>query len=118
MARAFREGVEEKKKMKMTIRQRFWKPMRKFESLTSRATQIRQSMGPIVDVPALVRIEDEHWVFERIDEATLQHLTHRLVLHSEEGETTLGVTADFETALQVAKCMAEQQQKVVMIRSL
>ena len=75
-------------------------------------------MGPLVDVPALVRIEDEKWVFERIDEDVLHQLTHRLVLHEEEGARTIGATINLASAMHVAKCMAEQEQKIVLIRPM
>lgn len=75
-------------------------------------------MGPLVEVPALVRIEDEHWIFERIDESTLDRLSHRLILADENGEQTLGVTENLQIALQVAKRMAEVEQRVVMIQPL
>ena len=75
-------------------------------------------MGPLTEVPALVRIENEHWIFERIEASTLQELTHRLVLQTTEGEEVLGVTEDLSTALEVARCMAENDQKVVLIQAL
>lgn len=75
-------------------------------------------MGPLVEVPALVRIEDEHWIFERIDESTLNRLSHRLILADENGEQILGVTENLQIALQVAKRMAEVEQRVVMIQPL
>ncbi len=75
-------------------------------------------MGPLVDVPALVRIENEKWVFEQIDQEVLHHLTHRLILHEEEGSRTIGATVSLASAMHVAKCMAEQEQKIVLIRPM
>jgi len=75
-------------------------------------------MGPSVDVPSLVRIENEHWVFERIEEVTLFNITHRLVLASDDGDQVLGVTEDFTTAVEVARCMAENDGKVVVIQPI
>ena len=118
MARAFRAGVENERKLKMPIRRRIWQPVRDLASLTTRAERTVQQMGPLVDVPALVRIENEHWVFERIDASTLHTLTHRLVLQTASGEEVLGVTEDFSTALEVARCMAENDQRVVLIQAL
>ena len=74
--------------------------------------------GPLVEVPSLVRIENEHWIFERIEETTLYNLTHRLVVQTDEGEQVVGVTEDFSTALEVARCMAENEQHVVLIQPL
>ena len=80
MARAFRAGVEPNRKLRMPLRQRLWRPVRDLASLTSRAERVGQQMGPLTEVPALVRIENEHWIFERIEASTLYQLTHRLVL--------------------------------------
>jgi len=118
MARAFRAGVEQHRKVSMPLRRRMWKPVRDLASLTTRTERVSEQMGPSVEVPALVRIENEHWVFERIEEATLNKLTHRLVLPSEEGDRILGVTEDFSTAIEVARCMAENDGKVVMIQPI
>ena len=60
-------------------------------------------MGPLVDVPAMIRIEDEHWVFERVEDGVLQNLTHRLIVHDSAGSTTIGATAGMETAMQEEK---------------
>lgn len=118
MARAFRAGVETHRKVSMPLRRRLWQPVRDLASLTTRAERTGQQMGPLVDVPALVRIENEHWIFERIEEVTLYNLTHRLVLQSEDGEQVVGVTEGFETALEVARCMAEHDQQVVLIQAI
>ena len=118
MARAFRAGVEPHRRMNIPLRRRWWRPARDLASLTTRAERIGQQMGPLVDVPALVRIENEHWVFERIEASTLATLTHRLVLPSGESEEILGVTEDLNTALEVARCMAEHDGRVVLIQPL
>ena len=67
MSRAFRAGVEKNRRIKAPMRQRRWQPLRDLAGLEARTKTIEQTMGPLVDVPALVRIEDEKWVFERID---------------------------------------------------
>ena len=110
MARAFRGGVEPRRKLRMPLRQRIWRPSRDLASLTSRAERIGQQMGPLTEVPALVRIENEHWIFERIEASTLHELTHRLVAQTTDGEE------DLTTALEVARCMAERDQRVVLIQ--
>ena len=118
MARAFRAGIEPTRKLRMPLRQRLWQPVRDLASLTSRAERIGQQMGPLTEVPALVRIENEHWIFERIEASTLYELTHRLILQTDDGEEVLGVTEDLSTALEVARCMAENDQRVVLIQAL
>ena len=118
MARAFRAGVESRRKLRMPLRKRIWRPSRDLASLTSRAERIGQQMGPLTEVPALVRIENEHWIFERIEASTLHELTHRLVEQTADGEEVVGVTKNLTTALEVARCMAERDQRVVLIQPL
>lgn len=118
MARAFRAGVESTNKIRMPLRRRIWQPVRDLQSLTSRAKRSSQTMGPLVEVPSLVRIENEHWVFERIDEETLRGLSHQLVVQGESSSTVIGVTENFSTAVEVAKCMAEYDQRVILIQPL
>ena len=118
MSRAFRAGVEKRRKIKTTVQQRSWQPLRDLAGLESRTQSIGTEMGPLVDVPALVRIENEKWVFEQIDPEVLHHLTHRLILHEEEGSRTIGATVSLASAMHVAKCMAEQEQKIVLIRPM
>ena len=118
MSRAFRAGVDNNRRIKAPTRQRRWQPLRDLAGLEARTKTVEQSMGPLIDVPALVRIEDEKWVFERIDQEVLHQLTHRLVLHEEEGTRTIGATLNLASAMHVAKCMAEQEQKIVLIRPM
>jgi len=118
MTRAFRDGVENKRKVRAPVRMRTWNPIRDLRGLKARTTVTGNQMGPLVDVPAMIRIENEHWVFERIEDGILQNLTHRLILHDSEGEKTLGATADLKTAMQVAQRMATKENKIIMIKPL
>jgi hypothetical protein len=101
MTRAFRDGVENKRKVRAPVRMRTWNPIRDLRGLK-----------------AMIRIENEHWVFERIEDGVLQNLTHRLIVHDSEGEKTLGATIDLKTAMQVAKRMATKENKIIMIKPL
>jgi len=118
MTRAFRDGVEQKKRVRAPVRMRNWNPIRDLRGLKARTTQIGNQMGPLIDVPAMIRIEDEHWVFERIDQGVLTNLTHRLIIHDSEGERTLGATENLKTAMQVAQKMATIENKIIMIKPL
>ena len=118
MGRAFREGVSHDNKVTMRVRKRSWKPLADLQGLSGRTKSIGDEMGPLVDVPAMVRIENDQWVFERISQETLTHLTHRLIVHEVEGPRTLGATLDLETAMQVAQGMARNEGSVVLIEPL
>ena len=86
--------------------------------MKTRTSATGSGMGPLVDVPAMIRIEDEHWVFERVEEGVLQNLTHRLIIHDSTGSKTIGATADMDTAMQVAQKMATLENKIVMIKPI
>ena len=118
MARAFREGVDSSRRLRAPVRRRTWKPMRDLQGLTQRTTTTGSEMGPLVDVPAMVRIENEHWVFERIEEGVLYNLTHRLVVQEEAGPKTIGACEDMKTAMTIASQMAEREGRIVMIQPL
>jgi len=118
MGRAFREGVSREKKVTMRAKTRSWKPLADLQGLSGRTRSIGSDMGPLVEVPAMVRIENEKWVFERISQETLTHLTHRLIIHESDGPRTLGATLDLDTAMQVAQGMARTEGSVVLIEPL
>ena len=118
MTRAFRDGVENKRKVRAPVRMRTWNPIRDLRGLKARTSVTGNQMGSLVDVPAMIRIENEHWVFERIEDGVLQNLTHRLIVHDSEGEKTLGATIDLKTAMQVAQRMATKENKIIMIKPL
>ena len=118
MGRAFRDGVSQEKKVRMRVKRRSWKPLADLQGLSGRTKSIGNEMGPLVEVPAMVRIENEQWIFERVSQETLMHLTHRLIVHETEGPRTLGATLDLETAMQVAQGMARTEGSVVLIEPL
>ena len=70
MTRAFRGGIDSRKKVRAPTRIRNWNPIRDLRGLKTRTTAIGNEMGPLIDVPAMIRIEDEHWVFERVEAGT------------------------------------------------
>ena len=118
MGRAFREGVEKHRKISMRIKPKQWRPLDDLKGLTSRTQQTKLTMGPLQEVPAMVRIEEEHWVFERISQEVLTQLTHRLVIHKPSGTKAIGGTLDLQTAVEVARRMAQKNGEVVMIEPL
>ena len=118
MGRAFRDGVGQDSRLRMQSRSRNWKPLTDLQGLSTRSNDIASDMGPLVDVPAMVRIENERWVFERISQEVLNHLTHRLIIHENEGSRTLGATLDLATAMTVAQGMARTEGSVVLIEPI
>ena len=118
MTRAFRGGIDKRKKVSAPTRIRNWNPIRDLRGLKIRTSATGTEMGPLVDVPAMIRIEDEHWVFERVEDGVLKNLTHRLIIHDSAGAKTIGATENMETAMQVAQKMATLENKIVMIKPI
>ena len=89
------------------------------QSLTRRASQHHRLMRQTTDEPVmLVRIENEHWVFERLEFDSIHRLSHRLIVHEQGQSRTIGGTEDLQTAVEVARCMAQQEQKTVTIHPI
>jgi len=118
MGRAFRDGIGQDNRLRMQSRSRNWKPLTDLQGLSTRSSDTASDMGPLVDVPAMVRIENERWVFERISQEILDNLTHRLIIHETEGSRTLGATLDLATAMTVAQGMARTEGSVVLIEPI
>mgnify|MGYP001594910912 CR=1 FL=1 len=118
MTRAFREGVDRSRRVQQPARRRTWKPFRDLQGLSNRTVTIGNAMGPLSDIPAMVTIENEHWIFQRIEEGVLYNLTHRLIIHEEGEPKTIGATSGMETAMQVAQAMASKEGKIVLIKPL
>ena len=118
MTRAFREGVDRSRRLQQPARRRTWKPFRDLQGLSTRTSSIGKAMGPLSGIPAMVTIENEQWVFQRIEEGVLYNLTHRLIIHEEGEPKTIGATSGMKTAIQVAQAMASKEGKIVLIKPL
>jgi len=119
MARAFRSGVDAKRKLNMPLKARRWPTVEPvLRPLKRRAQRTRAAMGEHGEIPALIRIEHDRWVFERIEPSVLEAASHRLVLTKESGDQVLGVTLTLDTALNVAQKMAESDDRVVLIQPI
>lgn len=114
VTRAFREGVDDKRRLNLRTLPRRW-PERDLAPLIARTEASVRSMGPPQPIEALIRIEDDHWVFERADPAALANVRHRIVVHENGAPLSLGGCTDMDTALSVARRMAELDGRVVLI---
>ena len=118
MARAFRAGVEKERRIRAPVTQRAWKNLNDLKGLSERSANAEESMGELVKIPALIRIEGEHWVFERCDADVLKEITHKLVVHSTSEKQVIGGTIGIRSALDVAKRMADEKGEVVLIQPI
>ena len=112
MGRAFREGIASEKRV------RFKHKITRMVGLGSRAEVSKIGEGPRTRVPAMITIEDDEWVWEQVSQEILSSLSHRLMVQGSDGmPRPLGCTADFETALALAKEMANDGE-VVLIEAI
>ncbi|MDA0715918.1 MAG: hypothetical protein O2866_00365 [archaeon] len=95
-----------------------WNPLEDLKTLKQRTNQTTSEMMDQPIVPPLIRIEDDHWVFERVDSAEYSKLKHKLILQNEVNQATLGVTFDLDTALYVAGKIAENEGKIVLVETM
>ncbi|MEK9730947.1 MAG: hypothetical protein VW230_04220 [Candidatus Poseidoniales archaeon] len=95
-----------------------WNPLEDLKTLKQRTSQTTSEMMGQRIVPPLIRIEDNHWVFERVDGAEYSQLKHKLILQNEVDQTTLGATFDLDTALYVAGKIAEHEGKIVLVEAM
>jgi hypothetical protein len=112
MGRAFREGIAPEKRV------RFKHKMTRILGLGSRAKVSKTGEGPRTRVPAMITIENDEWIWEQVSQEILSSLSHRLMVQGLDGNSRpLGCTADFDTALALAKEMANDGE-VVLIEAM
>jgi hypothetical protein len=95
-----------------------WNPLEDLKTLKQRTQKTTSEMMGQPQIPPLIRIENDHWVFEKVDGNLLKDLKHKLVLKIGLESTTLGATKDLDTALFVAGKIAEQEGKIVLVESM
>ena len=97
-----------------------WNPYEDLKTLKQRTWKTTSEMIQNSEIiPPLIRIEHDHWVFEKLDPRAFSDLKHKLIVHDEhQGKITLGVTFDMDTALHVASKMAEIDQKIVSVETM
>jgi len=92
---------------------------RKLTELTERARRTGADQGPLVPVEALITIEADAWVWQTVDIAVLESLSHRLVLQTEDGRRReLFMTNGIDAAMDAASRIVEFNNGVVLIESL
>lgn len=95
-----------------------WNPLEDLKTLKQRTEQTTSEIMGQRILPPLIRIEAEHWVFEKVDGAEFNKLKHKLILQHDGDQTTLGATIDIDTALYVAGKIAEREGKVVLVEAM
>lgn len=95
-----------------------WNPLEDLKTLKHRTQITTSEMMEQPQIPPLIRIENDHWVFEKVDGTLFKDLKHKLILKIGSESTTLGATKDLDTALFVAGKIAEQEGKIVLVETM
>ena len=119
MGRAFREGIENSKRIETRVKQRRWLPLEDLQGLATRAESSRTAVDDLANIPAMFRIEGDDWVFEEISEEMYSYLTHKLIVRrADSNDLTIGATTALTTAIAVAAKMAAHEDKCVLIQAM
>ncbi len=118
MGRAFREGIAPESRAATSMQQQKLDLAigeGQLSKLWHRSNANLGEQGEAVDVPAMLTIEDDKWVWQQVSEEILAGLSHRVVLHDEDSPTTLGSVEDFKMAIAYANYLAQTKGQVVLI---
>ncbi len=87
-------------------------------TLQDRAQDNQVGQGPLVPVVAEMEVEGEDWVYQSVDEDTLEELSHRVVLKTNAGERReLFCTRTLDEAVSAASRIVEFSDGVVLIET-
>ena len=87
-------------------------------TLQERAQGSQVDQGPLVPVEAELEVEDEEWIYQSVDDSTLEELSHRVVLKTDAGERReLFCTRTLDEAVNAASRIVEFSDGVVLIET-
>ncbi len=121
MGRAFREGIAPGKRVASSMTQHkidLAVGDGHLSKLWNRSNQNIINQGVKTDIPAMLTIENDEWVWQQVSEEVLAGLSHRVVLHSENSPQTLGCVEDFKMAIAYANYLAQTEGQVVLIEPI
>lgn len=121
MGRAFREGIAPELRVATSMKQQkldLAVGEGRLSKLWHRSNINLEGQGIVVDVPAMLTIENDEWVWQQVSEDILAGLSHRVVLHDEHSPQTLGCVEDFKMAIAYANYLAQTKGQVVLIEPI
>jgi len=121
MARANREAFRAARERAQKTREVFnisHQVRDELRTLQDRAQDSQVGQGPLVPVVAEMEVEGEEWVYQSVDEDTLEELSHRVVLKTNAGERReLFCTRTLDEAVSAASRIVEFSDGVVLIET-
>ena len=121
MGRAFREGKQQDLKHKWRTHSRqIPAAVHDFsiEALAERARFARTVGKAMANMSLLLTLEEDEWLWQRLDISSGMDPTHKLVLHENGCDPAeICFTSDFQTAVTAANELADRCGQVILIEA-
>jgi hypothetical protein len=90
-----------------------------WKEIQERAEESQVGQGPLVPVEPQMEVEQEDWVYQTVDDETLEALSHRVVLHTSAGERkVLFQTKNLDEAVDCASRIVEFADGTVLVETI
>ena len=90
-----------------------------WKQIQDRAEQSQVGQGPLVPVEPQMEVEQEDWVYQTVDEETLEALSHRVVLTTSAGQRKiLFQTKNLDEAVDCASRIVEFADGCVLVETV
>ena len=91
----------------------------RFKEIHERALDSQVEQGPLVPVEAQLEVEEDDWVYQTVDEETLNELGHRVVLQTSAGtRKVLFETKNLNEAMDCAARIVEFSDGCVLVETI
>ncbi|MDP6742049.1 MAG: hypothetical protein QF807_06225 [Candidatus Thalassarchaeaceae archaeon] len=91
----------------------------RFKEIHERALDSQVGQGPLVPVEAQLEVEEDDWVYQTVDEETLNELGHRVVLQTSAGtRKVLFETKNLNEAMDCAARIVEFSDGCVLVETI
>ena len=84
-----------------------------------RARNNSSEQGPLIPLEALVTVENDEWIWKKVDRKVLKNLGHRLVLQNSNGyRREILMTSNMDNAMDAASIIVDLDGGCVLIETL
>tara|TARA_B100001250_G_scaffold124281_2_gene105642 strand:- start:14976 stop:15362 length:387 start_codon:yes stop_codon:yes gene_type:complete len=92
---------------------------KKLVELVERARDNSSEQGPLIPIEALVTVENDEWIWKKVDRKALENLSHRLVLQNSNGfRREILMTSNIDNAMDAASIIVDLDGGCVLIETL
>ena len=89
------------------------------KKLVERARNNSSEQGPLIPLEALVTVENDEWIWKKVDRKVLKNLSHRLVLQNSNGyRREILMTSNMDNAMDAASIIVDLDGGCVLIETL